>query len=85
VEIDIPRIKNLGGKLLNEWGINSHLKDDLAHEICRYGGAEIHTVSAFMGGCIAHEIIKIITKQYKPFNNTFIYDAITSGTATYEL
>lgn len=61
------------------------MSDDLAHEICRYGGAEIHTVSAFLGGCVAHELIKIITKQYKPFNNTFIYDAISSQTETYEL
>lgn len=85
VDTDIPRIKVLSGKLLTEWGINSHLNDDLCHEICRYGGSEIHSISAFMGGCIAHELIKIITKQYKPFNNTFIYDGITSQTVTYEL
>lgn len=28
------------------------------------------------GGCVAQEIIKLITKQYKPVNNTFIYNAM---------
>lgn len=39
----------------------------------------------FPGGCIAQETIKFITGQYKPVNNTFIYDAITSSTATFSL
>jgi NEDD8-activating enzyme E1 regulatory subunit len=83
VETDTSRIKSQAGKLLSEWGISLQVTDDLAHELCRYGGAEIHTVSAFLGGCVAQEIIKMITKQYKPINNTLIYDAITSQTATY--
>jgi amyloid beta precursor protein binding protein 1 len=37
------------------------------------------------GGCAAQEAIKFITGQYKPVNNTFIYDAITSNTATFAL
>lgn len=39
----------------------------------------------FSGGCVAQEIIKLITKQYIPINNTFIYNAITSETAVYKL
>lgn len=35
------------------------------------------------GGCAAQEVIKFITHQYKPVNNTFIYDAMTSNTVTY--
>uniref|UniRef100_U5EXE7 NEDD8-activating enzyme E1 regulatory subunit n=1 Tax=Corethrella appendiculata TaxID=1370023 RepID=U5EXE7_9DIPT len=81
IETDIARIKNIASKLINEWGINTPLSDDLVHEIVRIGGAEIHSISAFLGGCISHEIIKIVSKQYKPFNNTFIYDATTSQTA----
>ena len=34
------------------------------------------------GGCAAQEAIKIITKQYVPLDNTFIYNAITATTAT---
>lgn len=49
-ETDMARMKSIGIKLLSEWGVNTtQLSDDLTHEICRYGGAEIHTVSAFLG------------------------------------
>lgn len=30
-------------------GITASFSDEWAHELCRYGGAEMHTVSAFMG------------------------------------
>ncbi|GAB0091764.1 Nedd8-activating enzyme E1 regulatory subunit [Sergentomyia squamirostris] len=83
VETDTARLKNLSGKLFTEW--NTTLSDELAHELCRYGGAEVHSVSSFMGGCVAQEIIKIISRQFKPINNTFIYNAIKSETATFEL
>lgn len=83
VENDTARIKSQASRLLNEWGINVQLSDDLSHEICRYGGAEIHSVSAFLGGCVAHELIKIVTKQYKLMDNTFIYDAISAQTVIY--
>lgn len=84
VETDPARIKIQAGKLLNDWGVSVQLNDDLFHEICRYGGAEIHSISAFLGGCCAHEIIKLVTRQYKPFDNTLIFDGITSQTATYK-
>jgi hypothetical protein len=36
-------------KLLSEWGCGPLAKDDYVHEICRYGGAELHSVSSFTG------------------------------------
>lgn len=85
VETDMAKMKSIASKLLHEWSVAVPLSDDLVHEFCRYGGAEIHSVSAFMGGCIAQELIKLITKQYKPINNTFIYNGITSETATFQM
>ncbi|XP_058829901.1 nedd8-activating enzyme E1 regulatory subunit [Topomyia yanbarensis] len=86
VEVDTSRIKSLAAKMVSEWGISTPpISDDLAHEVCRYGGAEIHSISAFFGGCIAHELIKLVTKQYKPFDNTFIYDGTTTQTETFKL
>ncbi|CAA9996397.1 unnamed protein product [Nesidiocoris tenuis] len=82
-EHDIVKLKGSITKLLSEWGCGPLAKDDYVHEICRYGGAELHSVSAFLGGCVAHEVIKLITGQYKPVNNTFIYDAITTNTETF--
>lgn len=49
VESDTARIKAIACKLLSEWGIGTPFSDDWAHELCRYGGAEIHTVSSFIG------------------------------------
>lgn len=86
VEPDVLKLKTFIGKLLSEWGCPaSVVSDDRVHEVCRYGGAELHSVSAFLAGCTAHEVIKLITRQYRPMNNTFIYDAITSKSATFIL
>lgn len=49
VEADTARIKAIACKLLSDWGISTPFSDDWAHELCRYGGAEIHSVSAFLG------------------------------------
>ncbi|KAF7271077.1 hypothetical protein GWI33_016037 [Rhynchophorus ferrugineus] len=83
VEPDILKLKAIIGKLLNEWGCSNILRDERVHEVCRYGGAELHSVSAILGGCAAQEVIKVITHQYKPLNNTYIYDTITSTSATF--
>lgn len=103
IEADTARIKCIANKLLADWGVAHPFSDELAHEICRYGGTEVHSVSAFMGelicwackgflftfpfsgGCVAQEVIKLITQQYQPINNTLIYSAITSSTATYQM
>uniref|UniRef100_A0A6M2DU04 NEDD8-activating enzyme E1 regulatory subunit n=1 Tax=Xenopsylla cheopis TaxID=163159 RepID=A0A6M2DU04_XENCH len=82
VEPDAARLKACVSKLISDWGCAAIPREDLSHELCRYGGSEIHSVSAFIGGCATQEVIKIITKQFKPLHNTFIYDAITSATET---
>lgn len=85
VENDISRLKTVATKMISDWGSHASISDDMIHEICRYGGAEIHSISAFIGGCAAQEVIKLITKQYKPIDNTFIYNGITSETTTLKL
>ena len=54
-------------------------------QICRYGGAELHSVAAFLGGVAAHEVIKLVTGQYVPLDNMVIYNAVTSNVTTYKL
>ncbi|XP_032690999.1 NEDD8-activating enzyme E1 regulatory subunit isoform X2 [Odontomachus brunneus] len=83
VEPDIVKLKTCLTKLLSEWGCGPLAKDDYVHEFCRFGGAELHSVSAFLGGLAAHETIKFITNQYKPIHNTFIYDAVSSNSGTF--
>jgi len=84
VETDIVKLKSCFSRLLQDLGCqgNSLSKDDNLHEMCRYGGAELHAVAAFIGGCAAQEVIKLITKQYVPLDNTLIFNAINATTAT---
>ena len=57
---DISRLKATAVGLLNDLGCNgSTLTEDLINEMCRYGAAELHAVSAFVGGIASQEIIKV--------------------------
>ncbi|XP_061197128.1 NEDD8-activating enzyme E1 regulatory subunit-like isoform X2 [Saccostrea echinata] len=76
VEPDVQLLKGIIIKLIHEWGLTSSVKEDYIHEICRYGASELHTVASVIGGCAAQEVIKIITGQFIPLDNTFIYNAV---------
>ncbi|KOS20688.1 NEDD8-activating enzyme E1 regulatory subunit [Escovopsis weberi] len=45
----------------------------VAEELARAKGGELHNISAVTGGMVAQEVIKIITKQYVPIDNTHIF------------
>jgi amyloid beta precursor protein binding protein 1 len=49
-----------------------------AREVVRAHGGELHCISAITGGLVAQEVIKIVTRQYVPIDNTCIYDGIAS-------
>ncbi|XP_063441124.1 NEDD8-activating enzyme E1 regulatory subunit-like isoform X1 [Mytilus trossulus] len=86
IEADVLMLKTSVQKILHDWGLNpTSIKDDYIHEICRYGAAELHTISSFIGGAAAQEAIKIITKQFVPFNNTYIYNAMKQSSLTVQL
>ncbi|XP_072373903.1 NEDD8-activating enzyme E1 regulatory subunit isoform X2 [Scyliorhinus torazame] len=85
VEEDIGKLKSCVVSLLQEWGVSVSVKDDYIHEFCRYGASEPHAVASFLGGTAAQEAIKIITKQFVPFNNTFIYNAMLQTSMTVRL
>ena len=65
--------------------LKSMISKDHALEITRVGACEIHNIAALIGGIASQEIVKIITKQYVPMNNTYIYNGIAGVGATYEL
>lgn len=52
--------------------------EQIAQEVARAAGGELHNVSATLGGMAAQEVIKVVTKQYIPVDNTCIYDGIES-------
>lgn len=43
-------------------------------------GGELHNISAVMGGMVAQEAIKVITKQYVPVDNVCVFDGVNSRT-----
>lgn len=47
-------------------------------EVARAAGGELHNTSALTGGMVAQEVIKIVTKQYIPVDNTCIFDGMAS-------
>jgi len=87
IELDIGRLKTITSAMLTQIGLGSSVQGlaEHIHEICRYGGAELHSVAAFLGGVAAHEAIKLVTGQYVPLDNMAIYNAATSNVTTYKL
>ncbi|KAL5516062.1 hypothetical protein EMCRGX_G001323 [Ephydatia muelleri] len=86
MDSDVGVMKTIVSNLLNSWELPpSILRDDCIVEFCRYGGAELHSVAAFMGGVASQEIVKILTHQFVPLNNTLIYSAMTCTALTVAL
>jgi amyloid beta precursor protein binding protein 1 len=54
-----------------------------AQEMVRCANAELHCVASVLGGVASQEAVKIITGQYVPFNNTYVYNGIASTGGVY--
>lgn len=69
-------LAEIGGKIP---GAADNMRvEQAAQEVARAAGGELHDTSAVLGGMVAQEAIKIITKQYIPIDNTCIFDGISS-------
>ncbi|KAF2121450.1 NEDD8-activating enzyme E1 regulatory subunit [Lophiotrema nucula] len=64
----------------NELSTIKEQTGEFAQELVRAGGAELHNISSLTGGLISQEIIKVITEQYIPVDNTCIFDGVKSKT-----
>jgi len=60
--------------------------DDPAYatELTRYANAELHNTASVVGGVASQEAVKVITGQYVPLNNTYVYNGIASTGAVYK-
>jgi amyloid beta precursor protein binding protein 1 len=59
----------------------SDIKDSIAKvctELARAGGGELHNIASLTGGMVAQEVIKVITRQYIPVDNTCLFDGVGS-------
>ncbi|SPO25263.1 related to auxin-resistance protein [Ustilago trichophora] len=58
---------------------------DSVKELVRSGDASLPPTTALLGGVVAQEAIKLITKQYVPADNTVIYDGIQQAIGVFRL
>ena len=58
---------------------------DVGKELARAGGAELHNISALTGGAVAQEVIKVVTKQYVPVDNTWVFDGVKSRSEIFRI
>ncbi|KAF1362687.1 NEDD8-activating enzyme E1 regulatory subunit [Lizonia empirigonia] len=58
---------------------------EFAQEFARAGGAELHNIAALTGGIVSQEIIKAITEQYIPVDNTCVFDGVKSKSAVFKV
>jgi amyloid beta precursor protein binding protein 1 len=56
----------------------------ICQELTRYANAEIHTIASVVGGVASQEAVKIITGQYTPLNNTYVFNGIVSVAGVYK-
>jgi NEDD8-activating enzyme E1 regulatory subunit len=55
----------------------------VAHEMTRYCNAELHNIASVVGGVASQEAVKIITGQYIPLDNTYVFNGIASVGGVY--
>ncbi|KAK4057494.1 hypothetical protein OIO90_001563 [Microbotryomycetes sp. JL221] len=80
---DIGQMLKLAGDILNNLNggqIDQELTN-VVEEICRAGASDLPQMAALLGGMVAQEAIKLITKQYVPLNGTCIFNGIRSTTS----
>jgi amyloid beta precursor protein binding protein 1 len=58
---------------------------DICRELTRYGNAEIHNIASVVGGVASQEAVKIITGQYLPLDNTYVFNGIAAVAGVYKL
>lgn len=83
---DVAQIKAFAIDFCNTHNLPSRvISDDHVTEFCRYGGTEVHSIAAFLGGVAAQEVIKLVTHQYVPINNTMIYHGMSCKSVVFNI
>jgi amyloid beta precursor protein binding protein 1 len=56
----------------------------ICQELTRYANAEIHNIASVVGGVASQEAVKIITGQYIPLDNSYVFNGIVSVAGVYK-
>jgi len=54
-------------------------------EVERVSGGELHNISSVVGGMVAQEAIKLLTRQYVPVDGTCVFDGIRSKSGVFNI
>ncbi|KAI9317551.1 ThiF family protein [Dichotomocladium elegans] len=65
--------------------LHNGLMDKAIKNYVRFADKEVANMAALMGGLIAQESIKLITRQYIPINNTCVFNGLASTSSVYDL
>jgi len=83
---DFDNLKKLADTFVTSVGFDTdQLPVEYLQELCRYGNSQIHNIAAVMGGVAAQEIIKLVTHQWVPLNNTFVFNGVNSSSAAFSV
>ncbi|KXL49241.1 hypothetical protein M433DRAFT_132685 [Acidomyces richmondensis BFW] len=58
---------------------------EYCRELVRAGGGELHNMASLLGGLLAQEVIKVVTRQYIPIDNTCVFDGVGSRSQVFRL
>lgn len=80
--LDMEALEALAGEELAkvEGGMVSEESGKVVREVCRAGASDLPQIAALLGGIVAQEAIKAVTRQYVPVNGTVVFDGIHSTT-----
>ncbi|KAJ3321813.1 NEDD8-activating enzyme E1 regulatory subunit [Boothiomyces sp. JEL0866] len=84
-ESDLVAFEALFDTFLKEVGIldaNYHSK---VKEIVYAGARELPSIAALLGGIASQEVIKLITNQYLPVDNCYVFDGVTSTSTSFKM
>lgn len=69
---------------LNDQGMVQDHGATICTELTRYANAEVHNIASVIGGVASQEVVKIITGQYIPLDNCYVFNGIVSVGAVYK-
>lgn len=91
LQADIEEVWKKLGCILHFMGLNEldliqdHLTKDHVAQAVSWHNAEIHNIASVIGGVASQEAVKLITHQYVPLNNTYVFNGMSSIAAVYKL
>ena len=86
-ESDIPLLQEFANQVLTKYQLhddNQTFMPNIIRELTRYANAEIHNIASVVGGVASQEAVKLITGQYIPLDNTYVFNGIVGVGGVYK-